>query len=252
MAKSESGSGPVWFKIFEDGYDRTTRKWCVDRLRANGGKLQVTIPTDIAPGNYLFRSELIALHEGDRLYGAQPYIGCAELTVGGSGTVDPPNKVSIPGVYSANDPGIRFDIYTGSNPAYPIPGPALYISAAASGNTPSPTPTPTPTVPVTTARSTTGRATTGRATTGRSASTTANSGRFTTGVVNNVPSTTGSSQTPAPTPTGMCVLGEQRCDGRRYRTCVASNRFGTVWSEKQYCPRRTTCHEIEGNRIECD
>jgi cellulase len=148
MAKSETGTGPVWFKIFEDGYDTTTKKFCVDKLRANKGKLEVTIPTDITPGNYLFRAELIALHEGFELTGAQPYVGCAEITVGGSGTVNPGNLVSFPGAYSPNDAGIFFNVYSGNIKSYPIPGPALYKS----GSNPTPTPTPNPTPAATTAK----------------------------------------------------------------------------------------------------
>ena len=41
----------------------------------NGGKLEFTIPTDIAPGNYLLRGEIIALHSAYNLDGAQPYVG---------------------------------------------------------------------------------------------------------------------------------------------------------------------------------
>lgn len=168
MAKSDTGAGNVWFKIFEDGYDTTTKKFCVERLRANKGKLDVKIPTDITPGNYLFRAELIALHEGHEKNGAQPYIGCAEVTVGGSGTVNPGNLVAFPGAYTANDAGIFFNIYSGSIKSYPIPGPALYKSGSSSGNTPVPTPTPTPTpTPNPPSQSTTGRrpasSTTGRA-----------------------------------------------------------------------------------------
>jgi hypothetical protein len=41
----------------------------------NGGVLQFTIPTDIAPGNYLLRGEIIALHGAYNVNGAQPYVG---------------------------------------------------------------------------------------------------------------------------------------------------------------------------------
>jgi len=176
MAKSDTGAGNVWFKIFEDGYNQATKQWCVDKLRANGGKFTVNIPTDISSGNYLFRAELIALHEGDQLYGAQPYVGCAELTVGGSGTSNP-SGVAIPGVYSANDAGIHFDIYTGRNPAYPIPGPALYVSGSGSGSTPNPP------AAVTTGKVTTGKVTTGKVTTGKASVTTGASRAVTTGKI---------------------------------------------------------------------
>jgi len=69
MAKSETGTGPVWFKIFEEGYNPSTKQFCVDRLRQNKGVMTFKLPTDITPGNYLLRGEVIALHEGFQLYG---------------------------------------------------------------------------------------------------------------------------------------------------------------------------------------
>ena len=41
-------------------------------------------------------------------------MSCFQLNVGGSGTATPAG-VSIPGVYSAQDPGILIDIYTQLN-----------------------------------------------------------------------------------------------------------------------------------------
>jgi len=123
MAKSDTGSGDVWFKIYEDGYNNG--KWAsTDVLKGNGGKVFVTIPSDISPGNYLLRAELIALHDGDKPHGSQPYVACVELTVSGSGNADPAG-VSFPGAYKETDPGIAFNIYTTYN-TYPIPGPAVY------------------------------------------------------------------------------------------------------------------------------
>jgi len=191
MAKSDTGSGNVWFKIYEEGYNTVTKQFCVDRMRANGGKFEVTIPTDIAPGNYLFRGELIALHEGDQLGGAQPYVGCAELTVGGSGTKNPAGY-AIPGIYTANDPGIHFDIYTSRITSYPIPGPPLYVSGSASSSSSSSSST---TKSLTTKALTTSRAsvTTGRAsaTTGRSVSAATTAKSTTAKVTTGKSSTTG-------------------------------------------------------------
>jgi len=200
MAKSDTGAGTVWFKIFEDGYDQSKKSWCVDKLRANMGRYDVPIPTDITPGNYLFRFELIALHEGDRIGGAQPYVGCSELTVGGSGTVNPGNLVAIPGVYTATDPGIHFDIYTSKNPPYPIPGPPKYVSGS-----PAPTPSPTPS-PVTTAKATstsTSRSSTSTSTSRSSTSTSSTSMHSSTSTSTSTSSSTSSSSTGSD---AMCYL----------------------------------------------
>lgn len=62
-----------WFKIAEDGLD-SSGKWGVDRLIANGGVQTITIPACIAPGQYLLRGELIALHAASSSGGAQFYM----------------------------------------------------------------------------------------------------------------------------------------------------------------------------------
>jgi len=71
-AKTDSGVGGGWFKIAEDAFDGS--KWGVDRLIANGGTQTVTIPKCIAPGQYLLRGELIALHSASSNLGAQFYM----------------------------------------------------------------------------------------------------------------------------------------------------------------------------------
>jgi len=130
LAKSETGSGSVWFKIYEDGY--VNGAWGVDRLIANKGRVDVTIPSDIAPGNYLLRGEVIALHNAYDLNGVQPYVGCVELTISGSGSATPAT-VAFPGAYSPSDPGLLFNIYN-SFTSYVIPGPAVYKSGSGSSS----------------------------------------------------------------------------------------------------------------------
>jgi cellulase len=55
---------------------------------------------------------------------------CAQIRVTGSGTSKGSNFVSFPGAYSANDPGIKVNIYDNSGQPYmggkqyQIPGPA--------------------------------------------------------------------------------------------------------------------------------
>ncbi|KAJ2705158.1 hypothetical protein FB645_002638 [Coemansia sp. IMI 203386] len=131
-----NGEGPVWFKIYEDGYDTETKQWCVTKLIANDGKLSVNIPEDIKPGPYLLRAELIALHNAKSEYkagssgsGAQYYLNCAQVQVYGSGSVTP-DGVSIPGVYKADDPGLVFNIYNKTIDSYPIPGPTVYVAGS--------------------------------------------------------------------------------------------------------------------------
>ncbi|KAJ2355219.1 hypothetical protein IWW50_003495 [Coemansia erecta] len=135
MAPLESnGSGDVWFKIFEDGYDASTSTWCVNKIRANGGKLDVPLPADIKSGDYLLRTEVIALHEADTDYAtnsareSQFYVNCAQLSVTDGGSAEP-EGYAIPGIYKSNSPGILFNLYS-SFTSYPIPGPAVYVAGS--------------------------------------------------------------------------------------------------------------------------
>ncbi|KAJ1822269.1 hypothetical protein LPJ56_000902 [Coemansia sp. RSA 2599] len=135
---SSNGAGDVWFKIFEDGYDAASGKWCVNKIRENGGKLDITIPSDIKAGDYLLRTEVIALHESDTDYAANPargsqyYPNCAQVSVAGDGKAVP-KGYAIPGIYKTNEPGIVFNLYS-SYSSYPIPGPPVYVAGSAGGD----------------------------------------------------------------------------------------------------------------------
>jgi cellulase len=160
LAKSDTGSGNVWFKIYEDGY--SGGKWAVNRLLDNRGRVDVKLPSDIAPGNYLLRGELLALHGAYAVNGVQPYVGCVELTISGSGTAAPAG-VAFPGYYKNDDPGMIFSVYQAFT-SYPIPGPPIYVSGSGSSSSgtattapttkPSTAPTTAPTTKPTTAPTT--------------------------------------------------------------------------------------------------
>ena len=79
-------------------------------LNDNCGHYTVTIPSDIAPGQYLLRAETIALHTASQPGGAQFYMSCYQVEITGGGSAEPPT-VKIPGAYSASDPGILVDIH---------------------------------------------------------------------------------------------------------------------------------------------
>jgi hypothetical protein len=84
----------------------------------------VTIPSSIAPGNYVLRHEIIALHSAGQANGAQSYPQCFNLVISGSGSASPSGVVGT-SLYTPTDEGILYDIYSG-NTEYPIPGPALF------------------------------------------------------------------------------------------------------------------------------
>jgi hypothetical protein len=59
-AASAGTTGLQWFKVAHDGL--ANGKWAVDTMIANGGWHYFDMPTCVAPGDYLMRVELIALH----------------------------------------------------------------------------------------------------------------------------------------------------------------------------------------------
>ncbi len=122
-------NGLKWFKIADDGFNTGNRQWGVDRMVANSGWSYFTMPTCIAPGQYLLRVEIIALHSAKSQGSAQFYQSCAQIRVSGSGTFSPAQTVSFPGAYKASDPGILINIYSkagapdNNGKAYASPGP---------------------------------------------------------------------------------------------------------------------------------
>ena len=102
-----------------------------------GGVATATIPDTLAPGNYLIRHEIIALHLATSFNGAEFYPSCTQLQVGGSQTGGPKDSelVSLPGAYSDNDPGIFDpDVFNAGAP-YTFPGPpiASFVTGSADG-----------------------------------------------------------------------------------------------------------------------
>ncbi|KAH8889609.1 hypothetical protein GQ53DRAFT_689359, partial [Thozetella sp. PMI_491] len=97
--------------------------WATDVLIQNNFTWMVQIPANIAPGNYVLRHEIIALHAAGSANGAQAYPQCLNLQITGSGTYAPAG-VAGTALYNPTDPGILFNLYT-SPIAYTVPGPTL-------------------------------------------------------------------------------------------------------------------------------
>ncbi|RNJ56980.1 hypothetical protein D7B24_006503 [Verticillium nonalfalfae] len=144
-AASASSTGLQWFKVAENGL--SGGKWAVDTMISNGGWYYFDLPTCVAPGDYLMRVELLALHGASVRGEAQFYFECAQyvplssspacpffhrhvyrlptsphesvtasankprIRVTGSGSNTGSNFVSFPGAYSATDPGVLVSIY---------------------------------------------------------------------------------------------------------------------------------------------
>uniref|UniRef100_A0A8H7XL18 AA9 family lytic polysaccharide monooxygenase n=1 Tax=Psilocybe cubensis TaxID=181762 RepID=A0A8H7XL18_PSICU len=124
-ATTAVGSSQNWFKVAGLGMvSRSPNYFGTQVLNDNCGHFTFTVPRDIAPGNYLVRAEVIALHVASQPGGAQFYVSCYQINVSGSGSAKPPT-VKFPGAYSANDPGILVNIHQ-SLSTYIVPGPTPY------------------------------------------------------------------------------------------------------------------------------
>ena len=94
--------------------------WAATELTNNNNSWLVRIPKAIAPGNYVLRHEIIALHAAGNPDGAQSYPFCFNLAISGNGT-DNPKGVLATELYKATDPGIHFNLF-GKRQGYQIPG----------------------------------------------------------------------------------------------------------------------------------
>ncbi|KAF3916456.1 Endoglucanase-4 [Orbilia brochopaga] len=111
-AATTAKTGLSWFKVASEGL--SNGKWGVDTMLQGAGWWYFNLPTCLAPGDYLARVELIALHSAYSSQGVQFYISCAQFRVSGSGSWTGSNFLSFPGAYSQSDPGIQINIYGSS------------------------------------------------------------------------------------------------------------------------------------------
>ncbi|EAT92384.1 hypothetical protein HBH56_138170 [Parastagonospora nodorum] len=119
-AATWDGTGTVWFKTYAE--PATVANNQLSWASLNKGSITANIPKNLPSGDYLLRIEHIALHQASNAGGAQFYISCAQISVTGGGSGTPSPLVSFPGAYSANDPGIKVNIYNARS--YTPPGPA--------------------------------------------------------------------------------------------------------------------------------
>ncbi|KAK0235216.1 glycosyl hydrolase family 61-domain-containing protein [Armillaria nabsnona] len=130
--------GAEWFKIEEAG--RTADGTWAQATLLHGAAAEVTIPSNLAAGNYIICHEIIALQGGQAEGGAGFYASCTQLKVRGSGTGTPPppssDLVQLPNAYSDTDPGILVDVYSNTKALYTFPSPAV-VDLVGSNSSPS-------------------------------------------------------------------------------------------------------------------
>jgi cellulase len=106
-----------FFKIEGNGYDNIKKKWANEDVLDNNRTDTVKIPSDIKPGMYIFRTELLALHGNSPMLpknfgGPQFYTHCFNVEITGNGSSEPAG-VLFPGAYKPDDAGVKFYLGTG-------------------------------------------------------------------------------------------------------------------------------------------
>lgn len=121
-----------FFKISELGMEDGV--WVQEKVH-EGQSTSAQIPSDLKPGNYLVRHEIIGLHASP----AEFYPSCSSWTITGSGTNDYSSAAtaSFPGTYSSSDAGLSDsggNVYSiQSNDNYQFPGPSPVSQGSNSG-----------------------------------------------------------------------------------------------------------------------
>lgn len=128
-ASNNAAAGDGWFKIYENTYDEDAGGWCTEKLIANNGFLSVYVPQGLQGGDYLVRTELLALHAAqDDPPDPQFYVGCAQVFLEGSEDGAVPKGITIDkDTYDLGIKGLTYNLY--SEPLelpYPSFGPAVY------------------------------------------------------------------------------------------------------------------------------
>lgn len=132
-AVNDEAAGDGWFKLFDHGYDASTKRWCTDEIIDNNGHLSINLPKGLEGGYYLARPEILALHNAANR-DPQFYTGCAQIFLESSGNLGPESTVSIPGYVNYDEPSTSWNIYEKSNDNYPVPGPKVAKLVAKSGS----------------------------------------------------------------------------------------------------------------------
>ncbi|KAF2638422.1 hypothetical protein P280DRAFT_471517 [Massarina eburnea CBS 473.64] len=134
-ASQATGIGS-WVKI--DELDYVDGKWANEIMEADNMTHTFTLPTGLASGEYLLRSEMLALHGAQTVGGAQFYIGCAQLKITGTGSGTCSPSIDLPGAYNAEDSDIYIpNIYNGFDATnYTAPGGSVATCGGSGSSTP--------------------------------------------------------------------------------------------------------------------
>lgn len=119
-----------FFKIAHSGLLKNTNNtsqglyWASNALRDNNNTGVVKLPTNLVPGHYVLRHEILALHAAFNVSGAQFYPQCVNLEISGGGNLKPSGTLGVK-LYNQTAPGVVINIYWPVPTKYAIPGPKI-------------------------------------------------------------------------------------------------------------------------------
>jgi hypothetical protein len=129
----DAATGRLWVLLPDYVNSSYTDTWANERAAENGMSHSFRIPSDIKPGTYVLRTELLALHgntpsmQPTPVSGPEFYLHCFNVEVTGSGTATPPGN-TFPGTYVRDDPGLYFSPHYGAGSA--VQHNSRYVSTA--------------------------------------------------------------------------------------------------------------------------
>ncbi|KAI3620947.1 glycoside hydrolase family 61 protein [Moniliophthora roreri] len=117
-------------------YRATQGEWGLAKLIESDSKWTTQVPSNLKPGQYLLRSELIALHnplkDGDSTSGPQLYAACAQVEVVNGGSASLPGGVKAGELYQPFGDFARYNVINGG--PFTDPGPAVLSLDGSSSN----------------------------------------------------------------------------------------------------------------------
>jgi hypothetical protein len=128
-AAAYDGSGD-WTKIYSLTYSLNSSvgvgdgllKWATYRARTFNFRL----PAELPAGEYLLRSEGLALHAAHKPNNAQFYVACAQISVTGNGAGVLGPTIKFPEGYQWNSTGVLIPQFWSKITNYTAPGPRLW------------------------------------------------------------------------------------------------------------------------------
>ncbi|KAL0570365.1 hypothetical protein V5O48_011595 [Marasmius crinis-equi] len=153
--KSVNAADIDWVKIQEDGLDggdiedklrsamaakpepyRTSGVWAMAKLVESGSTYTHTIPNGLKSGQYILRSEMVAVHNplnGDPTSGPQNYVACAQINIKNGGDVSLPAGTKAGSLYASDGYLAKYSVFD-SPTSFNGDGPALWDGASSGSN----------------------------------------------------------------------------------------------------------------------